>query len=70
MKQPFVYVGLDVDDTQYHSAKKVLSKPTLCAPYLSSTWPYATPFAEIIQPTLKRTTRPLATRITLSFIRI
>ncbi len=36
----------------------------MCAPYLSSRWPYATPFVEINQSSLKRTTRR-----TLSFMR-
>jgi len=30
-------------------AKKVGPYTTMCAPYLSSTWPYATPFVEINQ---------------------
>ncbi len=36
---------------------------------ISSTWPYATPFAEIIQSSLKRINRHLSTRSPLSFIR-
>jgi len=36
-------------------AKKVHPYTTICAPYLSSTWPYATPFVELNQLALKRT---------------
>jgi len=33
----------------------------------TSTWPYATPFVELNQPSLKRTTRYVSTRSTRSF---